>query len=128
LLRNAAWTYLGVYAAISLLDLREGVKRGHSLLRLLVESAIFALAAAGFVLLMVGFETPLLRNLWKVVAPVLVLASVGVSFIEVREVEQAPDPDFSPRENYWMVFVGSTLAVLLAVPVLLANLVYAFGS
>jgi hypothetical protein len=127
-LRTAAWTYLGFYVVISLLDLREGLKRGHSVLRLVVESAILALAAAGFVLLLVGFETPLLRTAWKLVAPILVLASVGVSFIEVREVEQAPDPDFSPRENYWMVLAGSTLAVLLAVPVLLANLVYAYGS
>lgn len=125
--RTFAWLYLAFYCAIALLGLRGSLKQRGSRLVMIGDVAMSVIAVAGLCLLLLHVESEPLRAAWKVVAPLLVVGSISLSVFEIREVERSPEPDLSQRERYWVVLVGSGLGILSMVPILLANLVYAYA-
>jgi hypothetical protein len=112
---------------VEVLGLWDSLKRGEPALTIFRDLALAIGSVAGCCFLLLGVDSEGLRAAWKAVAPVLVAGSIVVSVIEVRDLDRNPEPDFSQREHYWLLLVGSGIAILSMVPILLANLVYAFA-
>lgn len=112
---------------VEVLGLRNSLKRSEPRLGIASSVALALGSVVGCCFLLLGVDSPGLRAAWKVVAPVLVAGSIVLSIIEVRDLDENPEPDLSDREHFWLLLVGSALGILAMVPVLVANLIYAFA-
>jgi len=125
--RVLAWLYLAIYVGVHFLAIRDGFKQNESRQTSLLATLLASTATTGFLLLMLGVRAAPVIMLWKFVAPTLVVGEVVFSIFEIRNLEREPAPGFSERENRGIIDFGSLLGILLMAPILLANLVFAYG-
>jgi hypothetical protein len=117
--------YAAVYVLVAIggvrMDLREGAPR--SIIGLDVVVAVFALF--GYAAYHSGYRAELLTGVWKLVAPLLVLAEAASVVRDLRSLK--PEHDLSDRENWWVHTLGAWLAILFLVPIHWFNLNLAYG-
>ena len=117
--------YAAVYVVVTIGGVRMdlGEKTPGSIVALEITVAVLALL--GYGAFHVGYRGEVLSDVWKIVAPALVVTEAALVVRDLRGLR--PIPDFSTSENVWVQTLGAWLVILVLVPAYWFNLRLAYG-
>lgn len=118
--------YAALYVLLTIGGVRMDLQEREPAFVIGLEIAVAVLALLGYGVYHVGYRDEVLTDMWKVMAPLLVLTEGGLLVRDLRDLR--PETDLSPEEIVWLHTIGVWLAVLLLVPVHWFNLKLAYGS
>ena len=117
--------YATVYVVVVIGGLRIDLGEKTPGLIVALEITVAILALVGYGAFHLGYRGERLSDVWKIVAPALVVTEAALAVRDLRGLR--PIPDFSTSESVWVPTVGAWLGILVPVPAYWFNLRLAYG-
>ncbi len=117
--------YAVLYATVAIGGIKTDLQDEEPTIVIGLEAITAVLTLVGYGAYHVGYRGGLLPDVWKFVAPGLVLVEIALFVRDIRGLEAKPD--FTPTENVWLHTIGAWLAFLFLVPALWFNVMLAIA-